>query len=77
MPAFPSTATSRQSTVPGIEPGNSIRTDGVTKLCQDDNNQKWEMQIESLLISIDAKEIVLENIQPLSGATTEELRLDR
>jgi hypothetical protein len=36
-----------------------------------------EIQVEYLLISIDTEEIVLENLQPPSDATAEELRLYR
>jgi hypothetical protein len=72
-----STSASRQCILPVIETGTSITTDGITKLTGADNYQTWEMQVEYLLISSDAKEIVLENLQPPSDATAEELRLYR
>jgi hypothetical protein len=65
----------RTSTLPVIETGTSIRAAHITKLTEADNYQTWKMQVESLLISIDAEEIVLENLQPLSDTTAEELRL--
>jgi hypothetical protein len=40
-----------------------------------DNYQTWEMQVEYLLLSIDAEEIVRENLQPPSDATAKKLRL--
>jgi hypothetical protein len=77
MSASTSTSAGRQSILPVIETGTSIRTDGITKLIGANNYQTWEMQVEYLLISIDAEEIVLENLQPPSDATAEELRLYR
>jgi hypothetical protein len=70
-----STSGDRKSTLPIIETGTSIKTDGMTKLTGANNYQIQETQVKYLLISIDAKEIVLENLQPLSDATAEELRL--
>jgi hypothetical protein len=77
MSASASTSADRKSTLPVIETGTSIKTDGITKLTGANNYQTWEMQVEYLLISIDAEEIVLENLQPPSDATAEELRLYR
>jgi hypothetical protein len=68
-----STSADLKSTLPVIETGTSIKTDGITKLIGDDNYQTWEMQVEYLHISIDAEEIVLENLQPPSDATAEKL----
>jgi hypothetical protein len=62
MSASASTSTDRKSTLAVIETGISIRTDGITKLRGTDNCQTWETQVEYLLISIDAEEIVLENL---------------
>jgi hypothetical protein len=70
-----STSAGRQSILPVIETGTSIRTNGITKLTGADNYQRCETQVEYLLISIDAEQIVLENLQPPSDATTEELLL--
>jgi hypothetical protein len=64
-----------ESTLLVIEIGISIRTDGIRQLTAADNYQIWVMQIEYLLISIDAKKIVLENLQPLNDFTAEELQL--
>jgi inactivated superfamily I helicase len=58
-----------------IETEISIKTDAITKLTRADNYQTWETQLEYLLIIINAEEIVLENLQPASDATAEELRL--
>jgi hypothetical protein len=77
MSAFASTSAGRQSIFPVIETGTLIRTNGITKLTGADSYQTWEMQVEYLLISIDAEEIVLENFQPPSDTTAEELRLDQ
>jgi hypothetical protein len=77
MSASAYTSAGRQSILPVIETGTSIRPDGITKLTRADNYQTWETQVEYLLISSDAEEIVLENLQPLSDATAEELRLYR
>jgi hypothetical protein len=60
-----------------METGTSIRTNGIRKLTGADNYQTWETKVEYLHISIDAEEIVLENLQPPSDATAEELRLNR
>jgi hypothetical protein len=65
----------RQSIISVIETGTSIRTDGITKLTGADNYQTWETRVEYLLISIDAVEIVLENLQPPSDATAKDLWL--
>jgi hypothetical protein len=75
MSASASTSAGHQFNLPVIETGTSIRTDGITKLTGADNYQTWETQVEYLLISINAEEIVLENLQPPSDATAEELRL--
>jgi hypothetical protein len=75
MSASASTSANRQSILPVIETGTSIRTDSITKHTGADNYQTWETQIEYLLISIDAGEIVLENLQPPSDTTAKELRL--
>jgi hypothetical protein len=77
MPTSASTSASHQSILLVIKTGTSIRTNGITKLTGADNYQTWEMQVAYLLISIDAEEIVLKNLQPQSDATAEELRLYR
>jgi hypothetical protein len=77
MSASESTSAGRQFILLVIETGTSIRTDGITKLTRADNFHIWETQVEYLLISIDAEGIVLENLQPPSDATAEELRLYR
>jgi hypothetical protein len=77
MSALASTSSGRQSIIPVIETGTSIRIDSITKLTRADYFQTLEMQVEYLLISIDAEEIVLENLQPLSDATAKELWLFR
>jgi hypothetical protein len=68
-----STSTNHESTHPVIKIGTSIKTDGITKLSETNNCQTWEMHKEYLLISIDTEEIVLENLQLLSDATSEKL----
>jgi hypothetical protein len=60
--ASASTSTGHQSIRPVIETGTSIRTDGITKLTGANNYQTWDTQVEYMLISIDAEEIVLENL---------------
>jgi hypothetical protein len=62
MSASASTCASRESILPVIESGTSIRTDSITKLTGLNNYPTWETQIEYLLISIDMEEIVLENL---------------
>jgi hypothetical protein len=75
MSAPASTSAGCQSILPVIETGTSIRTDRITKLTGADNYQTWGTQVEYLLINIDAEEVVLENLQPPSDATAEELQL--
>jgi hypothetical protein len=70
-----STSNDCKSTLPAIETGTSIKADGIRKLTGVDNYQTWETQIEYLLISINADEIVVENFQPPVDATAEELQL--
>jgi hypothetical protein len=62
MSASASTSACCQSILSVIELGTSIRTDGIIKVTRPDNYQTWEMQVEYLLISTDAEEIVLENL---------------
>jgi hypothetical protein len=70
-----STSASRQSILLVIETGTSIRTNSITKLTGANNYQTWETQVKYLLRCIDAEEIVLENLQPPSDTTAEELWL--
>jgi hypothetical protein len=62
MSASASTSADCKSTLPVIKTGTSIKTDGITKLTGPVNYQTWEMQVEYLLISIDAENIVLEDL---------------
>jgi hypothetical protein len=55
-----------------IETGTSVKTDLVTKLTGSENYQTWETQVEYLLISNDAKDIVLEGLTLPDDATAEE-----
>jgi hypothetical protein len=77
MAASTSTSTDRKSTFLVIETGTSIQKDSITQLIVADNYQTWETQVEDLVISIDAEEIVLENLEPPSDTTANELRLFR
>jgi hypothetical protein len=58
-----------------IETGTSLKTDSVTKLTGSKNYQIWETQVEYLLISIDAEDIVLEGLTLPDDATAEEERI--
>jgi hypothetical protein len=60
-----------------IETGTSVKTDSVTKLTGSENYQTWETQVEYLLISIDAKDIILEGLTLPDNATAEEERIFR
>jgi hypothetical protein len=60
-----------------IETGTSVKTDSVTKLTGSENYQTWEIQVEYLLISIDAEDIVLEGLTLPDDATAEEERIFR
>jgi hypothetical protein len=75
MSVSTSTSAGCQSIFPVIKTGTSIGNDSIIKLTGADNYQTWETQIEDLLISIDAEDIVLENLQPPSDATAKELWL--
>jgi hypothetical protein len=56
---------------------DSVKTDSVTKLTGSENYQTWETQVEYLLISIDAEDIVLEDLTLPDDATAEEERIFR
>jgi hypothetical protein len=71
MSAAVSTSSNHKSTLLVIEKRTSIKTDGMTKLTIADNYQTLEMQVKYLVISINAEEILLENLPPSSDATTE------
>jgi hypothetical protein len=58
-----------------IETGTSVKTDSVTKLTGSENYQTWATQVEYLLISIDAEDIVLEGLTLPDDATVEEERI--
>jgi hypothetical protein len=73
--ASASTSADHISTLPVIKTGTLIKTDSIIKLTRGDNYQIWETQVEYLIISINAEEIVLENLQPPSDATAQQLRL--
>jgi hypothetical protein len=60
-----------------IETSTSVKTDSVTKMTGSENYQTWETQVEYLLISIDAEDIVLEGLTLPDDATAEEERIFR
>jgi hypothetical protein len=70
-----STSANRKSILLVIKTGTSIKTDGITNLTGANNDQTWKMQVEYLHTSIDAEEIVLENLQLQFNAMATELRL--
>jgi hypothetical protein len=75
MSASAFTSPDCESTLWVIATRTSIKNDSITKLTGANNYQIWEMQGEYLVISIDAKVIVIENLQPPSDASAEELQL--
>jgi hypothetical protein len=62
MSASASKSVNRISIIPVIKTGISIKTNSITKLTRTNNYPILEMPVEYLLISIDADEIVLENL---------------
>jgi hypothetical protein len=60
-----------------IETSTSGKTDSVTKLTGSENYQTWETQVEYLLISIDAEDIVLEGLTLPDNVTADEERIFR
>jgi hypothetical protein len=58
-----------------VDTGTSIKTDRVDTLKGCENYQTWETQVSYLLESIDADEIVMENLQLPKDATVEESKI--
>jgi hypothetical protein len=62
MSASASTSADCKSPFLVIKTRTSIKTNGITKGIGANNYNTWEIQVEYLFISIDTKDIVLENL---------------
>jgi hypothetical protein len=76
MSTSASTSADCKFTVACIEFGTSVKTNSNTKHTGANNYQTWETQVEYLLLSIHAEEIVFEYLQLPSDTTCEKLQLD-